>query len=187
MDEQPFSSDTSPETPPQTALQLEVEQLREYRDKYLRLLAENENARKRLQREKQDSLRHAIADVIAEFLPPLDHLENALKFAGQSAPEVQNWAKGFAMIVGQFKEALANHGVFSFDSEKKPFETHQHEAVEMVETQSYPPGTVIEELTRGYKIGERTLRPARVKVSKAEDQLEQKKDQENQRDEQEEK
>lgn len=164
MDEQPETNEQQTE-PACTVEQLEIEQLREYKDKYVRLLAENENTRKRLQRERQESVRHAIADVMIEFLHPLDHLEQALKFADQAAPEVQNWALGFRMIVTQFKDALANHGVFAFEAEGKEFDPHLHEAVEVVSTDTHPPGIVLEELARGYKIGERVLRPARVKVS----------------------
>lgn len=180
MDDQPLEFAPNPEAEQGvTAQQFELEQLREYKDKYLRLLAESENTRKRMQRERQESVRHAIGDVIVEFLHPLDHLENALKFADQATPDVQNWAVGFKMIVAQFKDALANHGVFAFESAGRPFDPHLHEAVEMIETDDQPPGIVSEEMIRGYKIGERVLRPARVKVTKAKEKTEFKQVQEN--------
>lgn len=146
-------------------LQLQ-EQVAEFRDKYLRGLAESENLRKRLQKERQELVQYAVQGAIIDFLSPIDHLENALKFADQASPEVKHWAVGFQMILGQFKDALTNNGVVRFESIGEQFDPHIHEAVEMVTTNQYPSGTVIEESQCGYKMGDKTLRPARVKVAK---------------------
>jgi molecular chaperone GrpE len=165
-------SKAAPE-PAQTvsASSLELESLRrelaEVKDKYLRTLAESENTRKRLQKEKHETIQHAIQNVITEFLNPIDHMENALSFAQQMSDEVKHWAVGFQMILTQFKDVLTSHGVKSFTSEGQPFDPHRHEAVEMVETSAVPPGTVVEESLKGYVMGDKTIRPARVKVSKA--------------------
>lgn len=139
----------------------------ESKDKYLRVLAESENARKRLQKEKQEFVQYALQNLIADFLAPLDHFENALKFAEQASPDVKHWALGFEMILNQFKDVLSANGVQPFDSVGKHFDPHCHEAVEVLTTSEYPPGTIIEESLRGYKMGDRTIRPARVKVAKA--------------------
>lgn len=141
-------------------------EIMEYKDKYLRVLAESENARKRLQKEKQEMTRYAIENVIAEFLHPLDNLENALSMAQKMSDEVKNWAYGFQMILTQFKDVLAGQGVVSIDSLGTHFDPHKHEAVEMIESNEQEPGTVIEECVRGYKMGDRIIRPARVKVVK---------------------
>ena len=143
------------------------EELKEYKDKYLRLLAEMENARKRMQKEKQENSRFSVENVISEFLAPLDNFENALGFAENMPGEVRNWASGFHMILNQFKEVLNNHGVSAFKSEGTLFDPHKHEAVETEETDKAPEGTVLQEFVSGYKSGDRTIRPARVKVSKA--------------------
>jgi molecular chaperone GrpE len=143
------------------------EELKEYKDKYLRVLAEMENARKRLQKEKQDMIRFASENVIADILGPLDNLEQALSFAQNMSEEIRKWAMGFQMIVAQFKDVLQNHGVVPFNSEGTPFDPHKHEAVETEETDKQPEGTVIQEFVKGYKSGDRTIRPARVKVAKA--------------------
>lgn len=142
-------------------------EVNEYKDKYLRLLADIENMRKRMQKERQEMTQYAIENVISEFLAPLDNLENALKFAQQMSDEVKNWASGFQMILSQFKDVLTNQGVTPVATEGKTFDPHAHEAVEIVETADKPPGTIIEEYVRGYKMGDRTIRPARVKVAKA--------------------
>jgi molecular chaperone GrpE len=139
----------------------------EYKDKYLRLLADSDNARKRLQKERQEMTRYAVESLIVDFLRPLDNFENALRFAQEMSDEVRNWAFGFQMILAQFKDILAQHGVTAIDSVGKPFNPHDHEAIEMVESTTQPPGTVIEESVRGYKMGDRTIRAARVKVAKA--------------------
>lgn len=153
-----------------SATQIEVEQLRkevqELRDKYMRTMAESENRHKRLAREQSDVIRHAIADVILDFLTPLDQMENALQFVESGSEELQNWARGFDMILSHFKEALAQKGIIAFDSHGQPFDPHKHEAVEMIETDEHPEGMVVEELHRGYEMEGRVLRPARVKVAK---------------------
>lgn len=147
-----------------TLLELEV---KECHEKNLRLLAEMENSKKRLMKEKQEMTRFGIENVIADFLTPMDNLENALKFAHQMSEETRNWARGFEMILSQFKEVLTNHGVSSFDSMGTPFDPHMHEAVEIEETTNAPEGQILQEFVKGYKSAQRTLRPARVKVAKA--------------------
>lgn len=142
------------------------DELQEYKDKYLRLLAETENMRKRMFKEKQEMTRFSIDNALAEILPPLDNLEKALEHADKMSPEVKNWAMGFQMILTQFKEVLQNHGITSFSSVDTHFDPFLHEAVEVEETNSKPEGTVLEEYVRGYKTKDRTIRPARVKVAK---------------------
>lgn len=142
-------------------------ELKEYRDKYLHALAESENARKRLQKEKQEMIQYALQNIIADFLNPIDHMENALKYTQQMSDEVKRWAMGFQMILTQFKDVLSDNGVSPFISEGTPFDPHLHEAVETVDTADAAPGTVVQESLRGYKMGERVIRPARVKVAKA--------------------
>ena len=139
----------------------------EYKDKYLRLLADSENARKRLQKERQEITRYAVEGLVADFLRPIDNFENALRFAQEMSDEVKNWAYGFQMILSQFKDVLTQNGIAAIDSLGKPFNPHDHEAIEMVETTEQRPGTIIEECVRGYKMGDRTVRAARVKVAKA--------------------
>jgi molecular chaperone GrpE len=137
-----------------------------WKDKYLRALAEQENMRKRIQKEKQEMLSFGIENAIAEFLPAIDNFENALRFAESAAGEVKNWAIGFEMILSQYKEVLYNHGIVSYHSEGNTFDPQIHEAVEIVETTEHPDGTIMHEFTKGYKSAHRTIRPARVKVAK---------------------
>ena len=141
------------------------EELKEYKEKYLRLLAEVDNTRKRMQKEKQEMTRFAVENVISEILAPIDNLENALQFTKGMSEEVRNWAQGFTMILGQFKDVLSNHGVTPFPSVGSKFDPHMHYAIETEETSEKPEGTILEEYVKGYRSGERTVRPARVKVA----------------------
>ena len=137
------------------------------KDKYLRLLAEQENSRKRMMKERQELVSFALQNVIIDFLNPIDQMENALKFTDQMSDEVKNWAIGFQMILGQFKDVLTNNGVQPFVSIDTPFDPHLHHAIEMIETEAFQEGYVCEESVKGYKMGDRVIRPAKVKVAKA--------------------
>lgn len=159
------SNDLPAVTDAEKILELENE-LKEAKDKYVRSLAEMENTRKRMLKEKQDTTRFVIEDVIGEFLSPIDNLENALAYTDKMSEETRNWARGFQMILDQFKEVLSSHGVTSFTSKGTHFDPHRHEAVETEETDTVPEGTILKEFVRGYKSGDRTIRPARVQVAK---------------------
>ena len=141
-----------------------VEEVIDYKDKYLRLLADADNTRRRLQKEKQDMMRFSIDMILSEIIAPIDQMENALKFADQMSPEVKNWALGFQMILNQFKEVLSSNGVTPFDSVGEFFDPSKHEAVETEE--GSPDGKIVQEFVKGYKSGDRILRPAKVKVNK---------------------
>ncbi len=145
------------------------DELKEYKEKYLRLLAEIDNTRKRMQKEKQEMTRFAVDNVIAEILGPIDSLENALQFTKALSDEMRNWAQGFLMILGQFKDVLANHGVTAFHSEGMPFNPQMHHAIETEVTTEKPEGTILKEYIKGYRSGDHTIRPASVKVAVAPD------------------
>ncbi len=176
MDEEKSSPQPAEEKGPSPSLNMvsipreEYERLqaetREFKEKYLQALAEGENSRKRLQKERQEMIQHSIQNVVVEFLNPIDHLENALQYASHSSPEIKTWATGFEMILTQFKDVLSNHGVIPYVSEGQPFDPHLHEAIDAVPSDQHPPGTVIKENVRGYKMSSgRVVRPARVHVS----------------------
>ena len=147
-------------------LKPEVPEEEDFKDKYLRAIAESENTRKRLQKEKLDAVQYAQERLLGDILQPIDNMENALRFATSASEEVKNWAMGFQMILGQLKEVLSGHGVTAIESVGKEFDPYLHEAVELIETTEKAPGTILEEFCRGYKIGARTLRPAKVKIAK---------------------
>ncbi len=138
----------------------------DFKDKYIRALADMENMRKRMQRDAQETIRFGVEKIIAEFLPAIDSFEAALSFANAASSEVQNWAVGFKMILAQFKDVLQANEVVSFRSEGELFNPIYHEAVETTETSDVPEGTILKEFSKGYKTHERIIRPARVSVAK---------------------
>jgi molecular chaperone GrpE len=164
--EENTQDEISKEPTPPTTEELQKE-LDACQDKYLRLLAESENSRKRMQKERHELTQYAVENVLVEFLHPLDNFQNALKFAESMSDEVKNWAIGFEMILSQLKQVLASHGVEEYSSMGQPFDPHFHEAVEMIESPEHKPGVVVAETIRGYKVGDRPIRVAKVKVSKS--------------------
>lgn len=137
----------------------------EYKDKYLRALAEIENSRRRLTKEKLESQAFAIQEVIIQFLEPLDHMESALQHAAKLTGEVAVWAKGFEMLLQQFHNVLTSYDVIPYVSLGAPFDPYLHEAIEVEERSDVPEGTILFEFKRGYKMGQKTIRPAKVRVS----------------------
>jgi molecular chaperone GrpE len=144
----------------------EYQKLRAERDTLLdrlaRLQAEFENARKRAAREQQEFRDFAAADAIKALLPSLDSFERALRTPEAKANDFRN---GVELIYKQMQDALAKMGVRPVPAEGQPFDPHMHEAIEIVETSDVPDHHVVEELQRGYKLKDRLLRPAMVKVA----------------------
>lgn len=141
-------------------------ELKELKDTNLRQLAEVENTRKRLQKEREDLTKYAVSRLVEDFLPPLDQMEKALDCADGMSDEVKNWAIGFQMILSQFKDVFSGHNIIAYSALGKPFDPHMHEAVEVLETEDEPEWKVLEEFACGYKMGDYIIRPAKVKVAK---------------------
>jgi molecular chaperone GrpE len=144
----------------------ELQKLKAERDSLLdrlaRAQAEFENARRRASKEQQEFRDYAAVDAIRPLLPILDSFERAL----QVKSEPDDFRSGVELIYKQLQDALAKLGVRAIPAKGEPFDPHVHEAIEMVETSDAADHEVIEELQRGYKIKDRLLRPAMVKVAK---------------------
>jgi len=144
----------------------ELQKLRSERDTLLdrlaRLQAEFENARKRAAREQQEFRDFATADAIKALLPALDSFERALQAPANQLNEFRN---GVELIYKQMQDALTKLGVQAIPATGRPFDHRVHEAIEMVETTEAPDHQVVDELQRGYKLKDRLLRPAMVKVA----------------------
>lgn len=138
----------------------------DFKQKYLFALAEMENMRKRMQKERNEMIQLSVENAISAFLPIIDSFEKALKSSGQVSDEIKTWAFGFQMFLSQFREVLHNNGIVAFHSEGNIFDPHYHEAVETLQTDEYPEGTILEEFSKGYKSEKRIIRPSRVKVAK---------------------
>lgn len=130
-------------------------------DRLARLQAEFENARKREQRERNEFREFAVAGAVELFLPVLDNFQLALKSTG-SAEQLR---VGVELIVKQMEEALRTLNVQPVEAVGATFDPRVHEAIEMVEKPDVPDHQVFEEVRRGYRIRERLLRPAMVRVA----------------------
>jgi len=132
-------------------------------DRLARLQAEFDNARKRAARENAEFRDYAVTDAVRVLLPVTDSLSLALKNADANP---QEFKKGVELIQKQLQEALQKIGVQRVPAQGQPFDPRWHEAIEMVESNDVQDNHVIEELQPGYKIKERLLRPAMVRVAK---------------------
>ncbi len=129
-------------------------------DRLARLQAEFDNARKRQEREKQEFRDYATGSVVEQFLPVLDNFTLALS-ANASAEQLRS---GVELIVKQMEEALRQLSVQAVPTVGQPFDPRVHEALGTVERADLPDQTVAEEIRKGYRIRERLLRPAMVRI-----------------------
>jgi molecular chaperone GrpE len=132
-------------------------------DRMARIQADFENARKRAAKEQQDFREYAAADTIKGLLPVLDSFERALQASSGEKSELRS---GVELIYKQLQDALTKLGLRAIPAKGEPFDPHLHEAVEMVETTEVADHQILEELQRGYKLKDRLLRPAMVKVAR---------------------
>jgi molecular chaperone GrpE len=140
--------------------------LKEESDKCLRMQADFENMRKRLEREKQDFLKFANEGIIVEFLNVLDDLERTVGLAQEHHQDLPAFLKGVEMILAHLYEMLKDYGVKPIEAEGKIFDPHFHEALMQIENKELPEHTIVEELQKGYLLNDRVIRTSKVKVSK---------------------
>jgi len=157
QDPQPQQDETQPDP---------LEELRRERDavqdRLLRTAAEFDNYRKRMDRERRDLAEYTAREVMTELLPIIDNLERALQAAEQDDP----LRKGVELIHKQMLEMLRKRGVTPIEALGADFDPNFHQAVIHEESAQHREGEVMEELQRGYVVGDRLLRPAMVKVAK---------------------
>jgi molecular chaperone GrpE len=137
----------------------------ELRDRLLRKTAEFDNYRKRVEKERRELSDWAAADVISEVLSVLDDFDRALSV--EAPPEAQGYRTGVELIRRQLGEALRKRGVTALETLGTDFDPHLHQAVAYEESPGAREGEIVGELRKGYRLGERLLRPAMVRVAKA--------------------
>ena len=152
-------------TPKNLALQEDPEQVMrerdDYRDRFLRSIAEFDNYRKRIERERRELAEFVSFEILHDLLPLVDDLERAL---AASAPSAGNATQGVASYRAG-AELLRKRNVTPIEAKGADFDPHVHQAVASEPSDSHRDNEVIEELRRGYRLGERLLRPAMVKVA----------------------
>lgn len=136
--------------------------LRDSEDKFLRLAAEYDNFRKRSFKEKDDIRVSSKTDVIEKLLPVIDNFERA---ALNNATELEDYRKGIDMTFRQFMDILSSIGVEAFGAEGETFDPNFHSAVMHVDDESLGENVIVQVFSKGYKLGDKVIRPAVVKVA----------------------
>jgi molecular chaperone GrpE len=136
----------------------------EAKDRYLRLAADFDNYKKRARQEQLESSQRAAAELISRLLPALDDLHQALDHKPKGV-EVA-WIKGLELSVRKLEEALRASGLETIEAEGQPFDPNFHEAIGHEESTDQPEDTVVQVLRRGYRLRDRVVRPALVKVAR---------------------
>lgn len=141
------------------------EEVKDMRDKYLRALADMDNYRKRMERELDSFRQYAQVEFFNRIIPVLDSFERAIDGA-QVENDYAKYAQGIEIIYRQLKDALRSMGLEDFSSLGEAFDPSRHEAVASVVNDEKPENTVVEEISKGYMVRERVIKPAKVLVSK---------------------
>ena len=150
---------------------------REYEDSnsnYLKSLADMENLRKRMNREKEESLKYSNEKLLRDLLPVLDFLDLAIGHSAyyleqDSSGNLKTFVDGVKLAYGEFVKILKNYGAEAVETSGKNFDANFHEAVEMVGDSGQPDGKIIEEKRKGYVFKDRLLRPSMVSIAKSKD------------------
>jgi molecular chaperone GrpE len=157
------AAELAPESPEERIAALEAER-NEIKDRMLRIAAEFENFKKRSRTTQADAVSEARERVLKDMLDIADNLERATE-VGSGAVDGAAVLKGVTLVLRLLQQKLERYEVRPFEAKGQPFDPRQHEAISRVESADVPSGSVAVELQKGYKIGEKLLRPAMVSVS----------------------
>ncbi len=142
------------------------EELKQAQDRILRLAAEMDNTRKRLEREKVDGIAYANESLMRQFIEVVDNLERAIEH-GEKDENCKGLLEGVRMTLKSFMDIFARFGATPFESVGQEFDPNRHEAVLQEASSEYPDMTVTREFEKGYTLRDRLLRPAKVGVSRS--------------------
>lgn len=164
----PASDNPPPLSPAELdALRTKAGQADEHWDKYLRMVADFENFKKRAARERQEAMRLANESLLGKLIGVLDNFDAALAAAGDATGTNDSFRTGVTMISSQLRGVLTEAGLEEINAAGQPFNPNFHEAVAQHESADVPEGHVLQQLRKGYKFRDRLLRPATVIVAKA--------------------
>lgn len=155
-------ADANEEVDELTALKKENDALREA---HLRVQAEFQNYKRRTEKEKSEIYKYANEKIVVELLAVMDNLDRALDSISHNAEDHQNVLNGVEMIKKSFEDLLEKEGVQVIEAVDQPFDPNLHHAVMTEEKDGCDSDVVIEEFQKGYKLGEKVVRPSMVKVS----------------------
>ena len=137
----------------------------EYKDKFVRIFAEFENARKRYEREKIEFVKYANEDLLVEFLAILDDLDRSVNAANAKHEDYTAFLKGVELVMAHIYDMLKKNDVKPMVSLGNKFDPHKHEILMQAETMDGEDGSIVEEFQKGYLLGEKVIRTAKVKVA----------------------
>ncbi|MRH43072.1 nucleotide exchange factor GrpE [Aquibacillus halophilus] len=166
--EQELVDETTEEIAENETVDSELENLKqekeEMRERLLRLQAEYDNFRKRTQKEKEADRKYKSQALVTELLPVVDSFERALSIEVNDE-STSSFVEGVKMVYRQLTDALGKEGVEEIKTTGEEFDPHLHQAVMQVEDDQYESNIVLEELQKGFKLKDRVIRPAMVKVN----------------------
>ena len=151
-----------------TDLRAKIEQLeadaKEASNRYLRLAADFDNYKKRVRQEQSETVQRANAELIERLLPVVDNFHRVIESAPEEVDEA--WLKGIKLTLQQLDELLVAQGVSPIEAVGQPFDPMLHEAIGHEESDEQPEDTVVSEVRRGYRLHDRVVRPALVRVAR---------------------
>jgi molecular chaperone GrpE len=166
---QPASEEAGADAGSDLAQELEKarQEAREAKERMLRVAADADNTRKRAIKERDEAIKFGQEGLLRDLLIALDNLERTLNHIPEDSqdPIVQGLRQGLSMVLKQFQDTLARYNLTGFSSMGEMFDPTRHEALSKKETDEVPPGTVLEEMHRGYMLHDRLLRAALVIVA----------------------
>ncbi len=142
-----------------------LRELEQYKDRWLRLVAEFDNYKKRRSREFDALVQSASENLIRELLPVLDSVARALDHRADGEEDSEGFKQGVTMIMEQFPKALQRRGLSEIEAVGQPFDPNFHEALMQMSSDEHAEGLVMAVVERGYRLGDKVIRPARVVVS----------------------
>ncbi|HEX7319592.1 MAG TPA: nucleotide exchange factor GrpE [bacterium] len=140
-------------------------ELKQTKDKYLRSVADMDNYRKRMDKEMDEHKKYSKVDFFLKIIPVLENFDRALCGAEMNE-DFESFRKGLEIIDRQFKETLKSLGLKEFSGLGETFDPAKHEAIAVVTVNDKPENTIVEEISKGYVVGDRVIKPAKVMVSK---------------------
>jgi molecular chaperone GrpE len=155
-------------TPTTTTLKERIKKLEEEAEeasnRYLRLAADFDNYKKRARQEQAEFAQFANSELIGRLLPVIDNLHRVLETAPEGVDE--GWLRGLQLTIQQLDDLLASHGLTPIEAVGSSFDPSVHEAIGSEESDEHPEDTVITEVRRGYRLHDRVVRPALVRVAR---------------------
>ncbi|GBE37185.1 heat shock protein GrpE [bacterium BMS3Bbin07] len=153
------------EQPPEERVKELEAELTESRERYIRLYAEFENFKKRVQKDKEEMLKYGTEPLLQDLLTVLDNLEMAIQHAEKEV-SAESLIQGVELTLKEFRKVLNKYGISEIEAVGKPFDPAYHHAMSQVERSDLDDKTVVEEYRKGYMLKDRTIRPSLVAVSK---------------------